>query len=440
MSSPHPCDFSNESFEEFENLLRKASIDESSLAWKLRDMTFSALYHDPPTWKRIRCSRNALFAIPGGWIAWLYSHHFSQRLVKTRPTLRAFDHHFLCLSARSNHIQRIIPEATARSSCGSCTIWATNSIAAESLRNLSSAHIQVVETPWADFLDPNCIEVAQRESRRILSAITPVSRLAASKLSVSLAIYQAALGFWRNSLTGQPKTVLTTYEKDPVAKAMLAVAGETGIAERIHWTHGLRHSSQRVTLANQLWCLKANDAHYFQSKVPHGCVACHRPSPESIQWLETIGRVPPETLRNPSAIRFLVLGSGFDPGYTREMSLADLGVIAKASKDLGDRVHWRFRPHPGNIQRFREDLAAVGLHEIDFSSRTLAEDLEWSDAVGSTFSSVAMDIEPTGRPIFWIHAEIRTLYSVDQMIREGYGIHIDSANAAKKIRETFQLA
>ncbi len=439
MTAPHPRDFSNESYEAFEAMLRAAGMGEGSLGWKLRDMAFSALYHDPLTWQRVRRSRNALFAMPGGWIAWLYSHHIGQRFSKAPALPSPADHHFLCLSARSNHIQRIVPEASARAAHGSCQIWAGNAKVAQALRDAGASHISVIDLPWAAYLDPDSIAIARRETAALLRALPPVDRLAASKLAVSIAIYHASLRFWRDALRGQPESVLTTYEKDPLSKAMLAVAEEIGVPERIHWTHGLRHSSQRATLANRLWCLTATDARHFQPRVPPGCLATHRPSPESIHWLNTIGLLPPETLRNPASVRFLVLGSGFDPGYTREMSLSDLGVIASVGKALGDRVQWRFRPHPGNIARFREDLTSVGLHEIDFSTRPLAEDLEWSHAVGSTFSSVAMDIEPTGRPIFWILSEIRPLYSVDQMIADGYGTHLDAATAAARIREIFHL-
>ncbi len=439
MPDLRPTDFSNESFEAFEELLRRSALDESSLGWQLRDMAFSALYHDPPTWQRIRRSRNAIFAIPEGWIPWLYSYHLAKRFTKIPSPAPPSDHHFLCLSARSNHIQRIVPEAATRSSNGSCTIWVTNPKAAQALQGTTTATIRGIDHPWAPFLDPTCIEIARTESARILNALPPVSRPAAAKLAVSLAIYQAALPFWRENLSAIPKSVLTTYEKDPLSKAMLTAAAETGVSERIHWTHGLRHSSQRVTLANQLWCLTSTDARYFQPKLPPGSTAIHRPSPESIHWLKNLGPLPPEILQNPPSVHFLVLGSGFDPGYTLEMSLADLRVIATARDALGPRVQWRFRPHPGNIQRFRDDLSKVGLHDIDFSTRTLAEDLQWSHAVGSTFSSVAMDIEPTGRPIFWILAEIRPLYSVDQMIADGYGTHLDAATAAAKIREIFHL-
>ena len=439
MTAPHPRDFSNESYEAFEAMLRAAGMGEGSLGWKLRDMAFSALYHDPLTWQRVRRSRNALFAMPGGWIAWLYSHHIGQRFSKASALPPPADHHFLCLSARSNHIQRIAPEASARAAHGSCRIWAGNASTAQALRGAGASHISAIDLPWAAYLDPDSIAIARRETAALLRALPPVDRLAASKLAVSIAIYHASLRFWRDALRGQPKFVLTTYEKDPVSKAMLAVAAEMGVPERIHWTHGLRHSSQRATLANRLWCLTATDARHFQPRVPPGCLATHRPSPESIHWLNTIGPLPPQILHNPPSVHFLVLGSGFDPGYTRDMSLADLRVITTARDTLGDRVQWRFRPHPGNIQRFRDHLAEVGLKDIDFSTRTLADDLQWSHAVGSTFSSVAMDIEPTGRPIFWILSEIRPLYSVDQMITDGYGTHLDAATAAAKIRGIFHL-
>ena len=439
MTTHHPRDFSNESFEAFEARLHAAGIGGDSLGWKLREMVFSALYHDPLTWQRVCAGRNALYAIPGGWIAWLYSHHISQRVSKRHVFPPPADHHFLCLSARSNHIQRIAPEASARAAQGSCRIWAANAKTAKALRDAGASHVSTIDLPWAAYLDPDSIAIARNETAAVIHSLPPVDRLAASKLAISFAIYHAALRFWREALRGQPKSVLTTYEKDPVSKAMLAVAEEIGVPERVHWTHGLRHSSQRATIANRLWCLTAADARHFQPKVPPGCLATHRPSPESIHWLNTIGPLPPETLRNPATVHFLFLGSGFEPDCTNEMSLADLRVIAAARHALGSRVQWRFRPHPGNIQRLSDNLSKLGMHDIDFSTRALAEDLAWSHAVGASFSSVAVDIEPTGRPVFWVQAEIRSLYSVDQMIADGFGTHLDAATADAKIRETFHL-
>lgn len=431
-------DFSNESYESFESMLLEGGTPETSLRWELRDMAFSALYHDTPGWGRALRGRGSLFALPFGWVAWLYSHKLG-KTNRAQTNATEADHHLLCLSSRSNHIERIAAWAGEMAAEGSCQIWVTQDQAAQTLEARGIRSIAKLGRCWIPWLFLSDILKARREAAEILRLVPCGGRLAAGKLRISFAIYLAALRYWDTKLGNSPKSVLTTYEKDPVAKAMLASASRNRVGKRIHWTHGLRHSSHRATLASELWCLTSADAKHFATRVPTGCVALHRQSPESQKWVDAIGLLPPAVLRDPPTLHFLVLGSGFDPGYTPEMSVADMMVVRRAFQELGTRVHWRFRPHPGNIARFREDISAAGFGDIDFSGRSLEEDLRWSHAVGSAFSSVAIDIEPTGRPIFWILSEIRPLYSVDQMIAEGYGTHLDAENVSRIIRETFRL-
>jgi len=103
-------------------------------------------------------------------------------------------------------------------------------------------------------------------------------------------------------------------------------------------------------------------------------------------------------------------------------------------------VCWRFRPHPGNIPRFREDLTALGMDQVDISTNSLRDDLQWAHAAGSPFSSVLVDMKQTGRKIFWVQEKIRPLYGVDELIREGYGIHVDSSSVVSRIREAFGIS
>ena len=435
-----PVDFSNESYEAFEAALIASGIPETSPAWTCRDMAFSALFHDPLDWSRIRKGRYALFALPAGWIAWLYSHHWQHRLrPQAVPRVRA-DHHFLCLSSRSNHVRRIGPEAAKRASEGTCHIWCTHEKTVEMLRPYGDFGISMVSEPWADWLDTDIIRRASQALAEIRRALPLQDKLAAAKLASTFAIREASTRFWDSVFVEAPVSVLTTYEKDPLAKGFLEAARRKGTSRRVHWTHGLRHASQRVTESSELWCLTPADARYFASRLPAGCTPHCRRSPEADHWLETIGLLPETARHNPPTLHFLVLGSGFDPGYSVEMSVADMKVIAAAINSLGERVRWRFRPHPGNIARFRQDMEDAGIQDADFSTRSLGEDLGWSHAVGSSFSSVLLDIEPTGRPIFWIQAETRTLYSVDQMIADGFGIQLDAANAAARIRDAFGLS
>mgnify|MGYP000937766134 FL=1 len=225
-----------------------------------------------------------------------------------------------------------------------------------------------------------------------------------------------------------------------MAKAMLHVAKQMGVPNRIHWAHGLRHASLQSTLASELWCIIESDVDYYRPILPEGCKPVYKQSPEAIELIQGIGILGEDELQSLPTVNFLFLGNGFDSAYTSDLSRADMAVIRTAMAGLGTQVCWRFRPHPGNIPRFREDLTALGMDQVDISTNSLRDDLQWAHAAGSPFSSVLVDMKQTGRKIFWVQEKIRPLYGVDELIREGYGIHVDSSSVVSRIREAFGIS
>jgi hypothetical protein len=245
--------------------------------------------------------------------------------------------------------------------------------------------------------------------------------------------------FWEGRISTDTEFVLTTYEKDPCAKALLGVAKAQNVAVRIHWAHGLPHNSQQSTFASEMWCLTPPDVSYFSNVLPKYCTPRYKPSPEGLELAGRVGTLHPDDRMTFRPIHFLVLGPGCDPLYTKSDQVADLKVIAIAKRAFGDAIWWRFRPHPGNVPAFVQALTEAGLEGESVSTGPLDQDIAWAHAVGSAFSSVVIDAGLCGRTMFWTHESIRTLYSVDRLIAAGFGIHLGSENVVSRLKETFGL-
>ena len=437
--SDKPLDFSSESFGVFQVRL-KNHVATDSLLWVLRDGLFRTLFHDPLSARRLIRTKDAMLVAPAGWIPW-----FILRLVHAKmkgrdaiPEPELIGAHLLFLSPRSNHLKRIHPLFKEMTEEFRCRAWITHPALLELIDRSDQESFHFAPDAWTKFLKPADLWRASRAARQ-LDRILPasVTQIQRSMVRVYIATFLAWKRFWNKQLVHAPELVLTTYEKDPIAKALFAVAFERGVPRRIHWAHSLRHASLQATLASELWCMTELDVRYYHDPLPGHCRASYKENPESAELIRTIGRVDDEELQGLETINFLVLGSGFDAAYTPELSREDMGVIKTAMSGLGNRVNWRFRPHPGNIPAFRADMDAHGLAGIALSNNTLNEDLQWAHAVASTFSSLLVDVRPTGRKIFWLHEEIRPLYGVDDLIREGYGIQLDSSTAVARIRQAF---
>jgi len=437
-----PLDFSGESFERFQALLRGHCHPESWL-WILRDGIFSTITHDPLTLKRVIRTKDALLLLPGGWVVWLLLHKIFALLGKISPLPQpsGSTHHLLFLSARSNHIKRVLPLLRDFSEHASCTGWANQEKILSLIDENLKSQMRLAENSWGRTIRVSDLWTAascgNELNRLIPRAMTPW--LQRGKVRIYVAIFLAWRRFWNEQFQIRPEFVLTTYEKDPMAKAMLHVALEAGVPTRIHWAHGLRHASLQSTLATELWCLIEPDVNYYRALLPKNCEPIYKQSPEALELIRDIGILDENDLRGLECIHFLFLGNGFDASYTSDLSRADFKVIQTAMAGLGSQVRWRFRPHPGNIPSFRQDLAALGMEDVEVSTNPLRDDLQWAHAAGSPFSSVLVDMKQTGRKIFWVQEKIRPLYGVDELIREGYGIHIDSMTAVSRIREAFGI-
>lgn len=436
-----PLDFTSGSFERFQNSLR-ASCPPASWLWLLRDGIFGTLHHDPLTLKRVIRTKDALFILPGGWVLWLLAHKLLALVCKppTHGIPANATHHLLFLSTRSNHIKRVMPLMRELSARTTCAGWAGQpeipALVDEPLRDdIRLARNQWIRTlRFSDLVESaSCVS----ELRRVYPGRLPW--LQTGKVHVYVAIFLAWRRFWRDEFKNPPEFVLTTYEKDPMAKAMMYVAADLRVPQRVHWAHGLRHASLQATFATELWCLVKPDVAYYRERLPPDCVPVYKQSPEAIELIDKIGILEESDLLGLDPVHFLFLGNGFDAAYTAEQSRADLAVIRTAMRELGSRVKWRFRPHPGNIPRFKEDLEALGMSDVEISTNSLHDDLKWAHAAGSPFSSVLVDVKQTGRKIFWVLDQIRPLYGVDELIREGYGTHVDQATAASRIRAAFGL-
>jgi hypothetical protein len=437
-----PLNFTGESFERFQALLKDRSSPESWV-WLLRDGIFGTITHDPLSFRRIIRSKEALLILPGGWMLWLLIHKLQAMLgrIPAPPPPAHASYHLLFLSTRSNHIKRVLPLLRDFNQTALCLGWANQSKILQLIDEDLKPQMRLTSNSWAFHLhlaDLRAAASCAKDLGKSLGSLH-IPWLQRGKVRIYIALFLAWRRFWEQQFKSRPQLVLTTYEKDPMAKAMLHVAKQIGVPERIHWAHGLRHASLQSTFASELWCLIEPDVPYYRRLLPADCTPVFKQSPESIELIQDIGILDENDLKELKVVNFLFLGNGFDSAYPAEASQADLSVIRTAMRELGAQVNWRFRPHPGNIPRFKEDLSALGLEQVDISTNSLRDDLQWAHAAGSPFSSVLVDMKQAGRKVFWVQETIRPLYGVDELIREGYGTHVDTKTVTSRIREAFDL-
>ena len=432
--------FTSESFESFQAILKNRCSPES-WTWLLRDGIFATITHDPLSLRRIIRSKEALLVLPGGWMLWLLIYKVQAMLgrIPPPPTPTSTAHHLLFLSTRSNHIKRMLPLLRECNQKASCLGWANQAQILQLIDKDLKHRMRLASNAWAFQLRVADLCVAASCAGDLKRSLDShhIPWLQRGKVRIYIAIFLAWRRFWEQQFKFQPESVLTTYEKDPMAKAMLHVAWEIGVPKRIHWAHGLRHASLQSTFSSELWCLIEPDVGYYRRILPAHCTPVHKQSPEALQLVQDIGILDKKDLQGLHSVNFLFLGNGFDSAYTDQMRIRDMEVIRQAMTTLKSQLNLRFRPHPGAVEKFKETLNELGLHDVDFSTRSLHEDLKWAHAVGGSFSSVLLDVLPTGRKVFWVQSEIRPLYGVDELIRQGYGIHVDSSTVVPRLREAF---
>lgn len=426
-------DYSNESFERFQKIMESA-VEKDSLLWLLRDAIFAEAFYGKQR------TLAPLYPLPGGWMVALGYQWFQARRMKrtwSLPETAEGSQHFLFLSERNNHTARLFPLFREQREQARCIAWHTVPAIRYLAQNDEQADFHCIAGRWSQHLRLQDLRDANQLAGE-LTRIFPkeLDRPAQAAIRIYLAQLLAWEHFWQTTLGEHPAKVVSTFEKASDVKSFFLAAMRKQTPSRIHWIHGLRHTSLQATLSTELWCMTPGDARFFLGRVPAACTPSVRCNPEAEALVQSIGMPDLNSLPQCKPIHFLFLGPGLEASYTREMRRADLRVIRKIQLELNERVQWRFRPHPSAAARFKAELAEAGVTADDFSTSPLNEDLRWSHAVGSSWSSLLLDVRETGRPIFWVQAEIRTLGAVDELIADGIGVHLDLEHGVERLMET----
>ena len=346
---------------------------------------------------------------------------------------------FLFCSARNNHINRLYPlfkdTSAEQDLCG----WVSDSAVFGKIDETHNSLLKRIDGQWARMLKWKHFSEANKLCRELASAIPGFfSKTDMRKIHVFFVMFLTWKEVWESVLHPDVREVYCTFEKSPVVKAFYAAAKDFGVPKRIHWIHGLRHSSIQSTYATELWCMTKGDVRFFETRVPTYCKPMKKRNPEADMMIEAIGIKRPREYYEDS-VHFLFLGPGLESSYSEGMRLEDLNIIKSAQEALGNSVTWRFRPHPSAVKRFQSELEKVGVRIDEFSSYPLNEDLKWADAVGSSWSSLLLDVKETGRPIFWVQSKLRTLGGVDELVEDGVGYHASQESFEHRLTEVFDL-
>lgn len=426
-------EYTNENFELFQNRLADSQLCDPFL-WDLRDVIFCEAFYGRERKLLKLCS------IPGGEYLYVLAEWLRAlpRALCRKPSAKTGKSHFLFCSPRNNHINRIYPLFKERNSNTSCAGWVSTRDVFGHIDDADQKKFADIDGQWARFVKLRDSRTAKKYCRDLEDALPGFfSQLEIRKVNACFVMFLAWRRFWHHVMDENIEEIYCTFEKSPVAKSFFYVARKLGIPHRVHWVHGLRHASLQSTLSTELWCMTEGDVRFFNTRVPEYCVPKVKRNPEADMLVASVGVRTPEQKDAMRPVHFLFLGPGLETSYTQEMRMADLAVIKRAQDALGNEAAWRFRPHPSARERFHEELEAAGIVVSDFSSNTLIDDLKWSDAVGSSWSSLLLDVRETGRPIFWVQAEVRPLGGVNELIADGVGVHVSSTTIVDKLREIF---
>jgi hypothetical protein len=249
--------------------------------------------------------------------------------------------------------------------------------------------------------------------------------------------YYSLRRFWSVVFSSTPIAAYTTFEKGIAAKSMMEAAQMAGCPERVHYLHGLFHPSLTPTFATEMWCMSEREANCANETLPSSCKAKYVVSGESARMREAVGVLDQSSRSQVVTPRILVLGTSTDPTYAMDMRIEDLSAIKAIIQSNPSLLEWRFRPHPGAIDPYRNELRVSDITVDDFSLRSLDDDLRWSHVIITPFSSVGVDAHDLGRIVFWNQAGNRNLFDIDELVSEGVGIRMAPPEFATTLMSFF---
>jgi hypothetical protein len=191
-------------------------------------------------------------------------------------------------------------------------------------------------------------------------------------------------------------SLFLTYELSAESKGLIAWANESGI-RIVHVMHGQRFPTFQITRATDLVLLSRIDEPWFRARIPSDVKIWTIGHPR----LEKIRREVPAPLSphsHTSLPRIAFFSQPFELNYCQKERQSDWELLA----GLKGRAEVRFRMHPReDKQQALQDLQKINADFIELSDEGLKEDLQWCDAVASSWSTVSMEAAACGRGIFW---------------------------------------
>lgn len=403
--------------------------------WDIRD----ALYGVVAGGSRKRCSK--LDAFPLGWLP-LFLRAYILGWLRSRVSLshtKPASHHFFIPDPAENHFDRLASLFRSSECRSNRKIWYVRQSAASKLTVNEKFDSSDITHTWVRSFRPSDLILALG-TVSLLKRIPIVrnNRTHVNNLVLYITKFHTARRFWKQQFeTCPPTAIYATYEKNFLAKSFFLEAREMGVLRRVFWLHGLAHESLQATFSTEMWCMRSAEASSMRSLLPPDCITLHVPSPRVRRLMETAGVRVAASKRSLTSLNFLVLGTGNDPVFTEAMREADLARLREIQISLGDSVNWRFRPHPGAMERYRIAVGAANLNMESFSVNQLDEDLKWCDAILAPYSSVSVEAHEIGRTVFWSLPSSQNLYGVSGLVDEGIGQRIDPVNAVTLVHEHF---
>jgi hypothetical protein len=197
------------------------------------------------------------------------------------------------------------------------------------------------------------------------------------------------------TLTSSLFGFVTTYEVDPITKAIVARMRDKKLRV-IHIMHGQRLPTYQITRATDLVLFSKIDETWFRDRID-GDIRIWTVGHPRLEKIRKVTPAPREYKLGDTP-RITFFSQPYEGAYSREQRMQDWVIL----KNLTGKADVRFRLHPRESKRDAEtDLLKVGLDFIHLSDNDLFEDLAWCDAVASSWSTVSMEAAACGRGIFW---------------------------------------